>query len=375
MLKKIINIFALGSITLMQGCLFTPKVTIKGGNVRLEQVDFENLEGWQNDNHKEALQSFIQSCNKFAKMPQNVSIGKELGYVTAGDFRDVCEIAHIVKTMNSKQAQNFFENWFKPFAVLNKSGSSKGIFTGYYEANLRGSKVKTETFKYPVYARPKDLSSEPYLTRREIEEGALEGKDLELLYVDDKVELFFLHVQGSGRITLTDGSKIKVAYAAKNNRNYSSIGAYMEAHSLLPRGGVSADSIKEWMSKNPEEADEVMNSNDAYVFFRLSNDEYVVGAQNVPLTAERSLAVDSSIMPYGFPLWVDTTLKGKDGVKNKYTKLMISQDTGSAIKGTIRGDIFFGYGAEAESKASYMASQGEYYILLPINVIDKLVGR
>jgi membrane-bound lytic murein transglycosylase A len=375
MLKKVISISALCFLTLTQSCLFTPKVTIKGGNLRLEQVDFENLEGWQYDNHKEALFSFIQSCNKFAQLPQSTSIGKQLGYVSAGDFRDVCEIANIVKTMNSRQAQNFFENWFKPFVVLKNNGSSRGIFTGYYEADLRGSRVKTDIFKYPIYAKPKDLGSSPYLTRKEIEEGALDNKGLELLYVDDKVELFFLHVQGSGRVSLPDGSRIKVAYAAKNNRDYSSIGGYMESHGLLPRGGVSADSIKEWMSKHPEEADDVMNSNAAFVFFQLSDDEYVVGAQNVPLTPERSLAVDSSIMPYGFPLWVSTTLKGKNGSKTPYNKLLVSQDTGSAIKGAVRGDIFFGFGEEAESKASYMASPGEYYILLPINVVDKMMGR
>lgn len=373
--KKITIIFAFFLLLLSQACLFTPKVIIKGGNLRLEQVDFEYLDGWKNDKHKDALISFLHSCTKFAKMPQNISIGKQLGYVTAGDFRDVCEIGNLVKTMSSKQARNFFENWFKPFAILNRTGNSVGIFTGYYEANLQGSRVKTDIFKYPVYAKPKDLGKEPYLTRKEIEEGALDNKELELLYVDDKVELFFLHVQGSGRVALADGSMIKVAYAAKNNRNYTSIGAYMENNLLLPRGKVSADTIKEWMRNNPEEADAVMQSNEAFVFFRLSDSENIVGAQNVPLTAERSLAVDKKIIPYGFPLWVETTLKGKDAFKSKYNKLMVSQDTGSAIKGAVRGDIFFGYGEEAESKASYMASRGEYYILLPINVVDKMSGR
>lgn len=373
MIKKTITIFCV--ILFSQACLFTPRVAIKGSNIRLEQVEFENLEGWQSDNHSEALRSFIQSCNKFAQMPQNISIGKQLGYITPADFRDVCEIADIVKGMSSKQAQNFFENWFKPFIVLNKNGSSKGVFTGYYEANLKGSKIKTEKFKYPIYAKPKNLGSEPYFTRKEISEGALDNKNLEILFVDDKVELFFLHVQGSGRITLEDGSVVKVTYAGKNNRDYSSIGAYMENHNILQKGTVSADSIKEWMHKNPEAADEIMNSNNAFVFFKISDGEYVVGAQNVPLTAERSLAVDSSIMPYGFPMWVDTALKGKNGSKSRYNRLLIAQDTGSAIKGTVRGDIFFGYGEDAESKASYMASPGEYYILLPINVVDKLSGR
>ena len=341
----------------------------------MKQVDFISLEGWQGDDHKKALQSFLHSCNKFAKLSQRRSIGRDIGNITPADLRDVCEIAEIVKTTNSRQTRNFFENWFRPFLVSNRNGATKGIFTGYYEASLYGSKVKTENFKYPIYAKPKDLTSAPYLTREEIENGALKNKGLELIYVEDKVELFFLHVQGSGRVTLPDGSKVKITYAGKNNRPYSSIGAYMENHSLLERGKVSAESIKQWMRENPSKADKVMNSNKSYVFFRASNDEYVIGGQGVPLTAERSLAVDRHIMPYGFPLWVDTTLKGRSGVKKPFRRLVVSQDTGSAIKGTVRGDIFFGRGRKAEEKASYMASKGEYYILLPVNIVDKLVGR
>lgn len=374
MFRKKLILFLLCALSL-QGCLFTSRITIGSSNVKLEEVSFDSLEAWRYDNHKEALMSFLQSCKRFSAMAQNRSIGKQLGDITAGDFRDVCEIGEIVKTMSSKQAQNFFENWFRPFLVVGNSSGSKGIFTGYYEANLRGSRVKTEKYKYPIYAKPRDLTSEPYYTRKEIEEGALEGKGLELLYVADKVELFFLHVQGSGRIVLDDGLTLKVTYAGKNNRNYSSIGAYMENHSLLPRGKVSAESIKEWMRQNPDEMDSVMNANESYVFFKVSDDEFVVGAQNVPLTPERSLAVDSNIMPYGFPLWVETTLKTRDGNKEKYDRLFIAQDTGSAIKGVVRGDIFFGHGEEAEIKASYMASPGKYYVLLPINVVDKMSGR
>ncbi len=375
MFKKNLIPLLLCCILFLQGCLFTSRITIGSNTVKLEEVSFNSLSGWRFDDHKKALMSFLHSCNKFSIMAQNRTIGKQLGDITAGDFRDVCEIGEIVKTMSSKQAQNFFENWFRPFLVVSKNSGSKGVFTGYYEANLRGSRVRTEKYKYPIYAKPKNLTSDPYYTRKEIEEGALEGEGLELLYVDDKVELFFLHVQGSGRVVLEDGLTIKVTYAGKNNRNYSSIGAYMENNNLLPPGKISSESIKEWMRENQDEANKVMNANESYVFFTISNNEFVVGAQNVPLTPERSLAVDSNIMPYGFPFWVATSLKSRDGNKQPYNKLMVSQDTGSAIKGVVRGDIFFGYGEESEMKASYMASSGQYYVLLPINVIDKITGR
>lgn len=368
------NFFTIICILFLQGCLFSSKLTIRGreGSLRLKQVDFEDLNGWSEQNQKQSLQALLHSCNKFAKMAQNRQIGGKIGDIIAADFRDVCEIANIVKTMSAKQTQNFFQNWFKPFLVQNGSRNSNGLFTGYYEASLNGSRVKTEKFKYPLYARPKDLTSAPYLTRAEIEGGALKDKALELLYVDDKAELFFLHIQGSGRITMPDGTVVRVSFAGRNNQKFTGIGNYMADKSLIERNNISADGIKNWIRQNPDQADEVMNYNPAYTFFKFTEGEYVIGGQGVPLTPEVSLAVDSEIIPYGFPLWVETTLKDKNTPAEKFNRLMIAQDTGSAIKGAVRGDIFFGYGKEAERKASALASSGEYYILLPINVVDKL---
>lgn len=369
------KIFLISSLLILQGCLFYQKITIKGKNgLVLEQVDFQSLDGWESDDHKKALQAFIQSCNKFSKMAQNRSVGGQISDIKISDFRDVCDIANIVKGMSESQAKNFFENWFKPFAVSNNSKGSKGLFTGYYEASLKGSKIKTEKFQYPIYARPKDLTSDPYLTRKEIEDGALEGKGLELLYVDSKAELFSMHIQGSGRVELTNGTVLRVAFAGRNNLPFTGVGLYMVEKGYINRSSLNAQSIKEWLDNNPDKAEEVMNVNNAYTFFKIADGEYVVGGQGVPLTAERSLAVDSEVIPYGFPLWLDTTLTKKGNSKEKYSHLFVAQDTGTAIKGTVRGDIFFGYGDDAEERASYMASQGKYYILLPINMVDKMRG-
>jgi membrane-bound lytic murein transglycosylase A len=376
MTKSMPRIFLISLLIFLSGCLFYNKITIRGkGSLKLTQVDFESLYGWENDDHKKALISFLHSCNKFAKLPQNKLFGGQIPEVTIGDFRDVCEIAEVVKTMNSKQAKNFFENWFKPFLVEGPSGKTTGVFTGYYEASLNGSKVKTEKYRYPVYGKPSDLGSEEYLSRQEIEEGALKNKGLELLYVDDKVDLFFTHIQGSGRVTMPNGDEIRIGFAGKNNRQYVSISNPMADLGYLERSQLNAATVRDWLRKNPDKADEVMNINEAFTFFRISNNEYVIGAQGVPLTPERSLAVDSDVIPYGSLLWIDTTLKKSDGRKEYYTHLFTAQDTGSAIKGTIRGDIFFGYGKEAEEKAYYMASQGSYYILLPINAVDKILNR
>jgi membrane-bound lytic murein transglycosylase A len=365
MLKKIC--IALLSLTFLNSCL-PEKITIKGkGNVKLNEVWFEDLRGWEGQNQRLALLSFLNSCDKFAKMPQNRLIGKQLGNITASDFRDVCEIGNVVKGLSDAQIKNFFENWFKPFLISDRKNNSRGLFTGYYEASLNGSKIKTKKYRFPIYKKPRDLTSEPYLSREEIENGALKNKNLEILYVDDEVELFFMHIQGSGRIKLPNGSVVRIAFAAKNNQPFSPISTYLLDNNLLKPNEISAQNVKKWLKENPEEAKKAMNFNASYIFFEVSRDQFVKGAQGVELTAMRSMAVDSDILPYGIPLWLETSLNGK-----AINKLMIAQDTGSAIKGVVRGDLFFGYGQEAEDSASSMANFGQYYALLPINIVEKL---
>jgi len=368
MIKKIASLFLLLAAI---SCIY-PKITIKGkGNVKLTQVDFEQFSKWQETNHRMALMAFTQSCSRLAKMPQNRLIGGQIGEITAGDFRDVCEIANVVKGMSDAQIKNFFENWFKPFLVATRNGESKGLFTGYYEAELRGSKTKSEIYKYPIYSKPKNLTSEPYLSRAEIEAGALKDKGLEILYVDDAVDLFFMHIQGSGRVTLPNGAIARVSFAARNNQPFIAISNYLADNNYVSRSNMSADSVKAWLRANPEKAQEAMNVNPLFIFFKLSDLEYPIGAQGAALTAEHSLAVDNDIIPYGFPIWLETYLK-KNGSKEKYNQLLIAQDTGSAIKGAVRGDIFFGHGKDAEINASSAASSGQYYILLPTNIVDKV---
>jgi membrane-bound lytic murein transglycosylase A len=363
-------IFTLIALT---SCFFTSKSTITGkGDIKLIQVDYSDLDSWEKDNHKEALQAFIHSCNKFSKRAQKRLIGGQIGNITAGDFRDVCEIAQVVKTMSNAQAQNFFENWFRPFLVENRSGKQRGLFTGYYEASLNGSRVKTERFKYPIYSKPDDLTGEVYFSREEIENGALEGKNLEIIYVDDKVDLFFMHIQGSGRVKLPNGSSVRIGYAGRNNLPFTAVSNHMADKGYLERSNLNAATVREWLKNNPEKADEVMNVNTLFIFFKIIKGEYVVGGQGVPLTPERSLAVDRSLIPYGLPIWIQTDLKKKDKSRTKYSRLFVAQDTGSAITGSTRGDVFFGHGPAAEEKAFYMASMGSYYILLPSNIVDKL---
>lgn len=363
------NFACLALLTLLITSCFKTNTVIRGkGDIKLQEVKFEDLESWEDNRHRESLLSFLNSCKKLAKMPQSRSIGGQIGNIYASDFRDVCEIGNVIKGLSDRQISNFFQNWFKPYLVTNRDNESRGLFTGYYEASLNGSKIKSERFKYPIYAKPTDLIKDPYLTRQQIESGALKSKDLEIVYVDDAVELFFMHIQGSGRVKLPSGAVLRISYAAKNNQPFSPISTYLLDNNFLSKREISAENIKKWLKENPEVAKEAMNFNQSYIFFKVSKEEYVIGAQGVELTREKSLAVDKNIIPYGLPLWLDTTINGKD-----YHNLMIAQDTGSAIKGAVRGDIFFGYGDESQHKASSMSNYGKYYALLPRNIAFKLL--
>ncbi len=353
----------------ISSCFQTDTVIRGKGNIKLKEVTFEDLEYWNEENHRESLLSFLNSCKKIATLPQSRSIGGQIGDITAADFRDVCEIGEVVKGLSDRQISNFFQNWFKPYLVMDRSNEEVGLFTGYYEASLNGSKIKSEKYKYPIYAKPSDLGTEAYITRKEIENGALEGKNLEILYVDDPVELFFMHVQGSGRIKLPSGAVLRVSYSAKNNQPFIPISTFLLDNEFLTKREISAQNIKKWLKENPEVAVEAMNSNPSFIFFQISKEEHVIGAQGVELIKEKSLAVDNEIIPYGLPLWLNTSVNGK-----KFNSLMIAQDTGSAIKGTVRGDVFFGYGQEAERKASSMSNRGKYYALLPRNIVMKLIN-
>lgn len=362
MIKKIL---ILSVVFLVNSCLFTNLTLSSKGDLKLKQVNFAELPGWQNDNQSVAVASFVNSCTQINKMAFNKKIGGAIDNVIAGDFRDVCKVAPIVGKMGDAQARNFFENWFVPFEVSSKSKGADGLFTGYYIPELRGSKTKSLRYRYPVYAKP----DERYLnlSREQIEDGALANQGLELLYVDSKVDLFFMQIQGSGRVLMDDGSVTRLRFAAKNNHQYSSIGKYIADNQILP--STSYFEIKNWLRNNPKEAREVMNANKSYVFFAKSENDDIFGSMGAKLLSERSLAVDNQVMPMGTPLWVDVNSA------NRFQKLMVAQDTGSAIKGAVRGDIFFGRGENAENLAANMNYKGKYYVLLPTAVVDRMVGR
>jgi membrane-bound lytic murein transglycosylase A len=269
------------------------------------------------------------------------------------DWRTLCALA-----AEGPEARTFFELFFRP--VLITDGADM-LFTGYYEPQLRGSLTPDDVFRYPLYALPPDQSA---YSRAEIEDGALVGQGLEIAWVDDPVDLFFLQVQGSGRISLPDGRVIRVGYAGANGLPYTSIGQELVRRGVYTADQVSAEVIRNWARRNPDEGRDLMRMNESYVFFRevseVPADQGPLGAMNRSVTAMRTIAVDPAFVPLGAPVWIE-----KDGAE-PLRRLMVAQDTGSAIKGAQRADIFFGTGLAAGIRAGRIKDGGRMIALLPI---------
>ena len=292
------------------------------------------------------------------------------------------------------KAREFFEAHFAPYEARN-GAEAEGLFTGYFEPELRGATQADGRYAVPLYARPDDLVTvdlglfrsallgerlagrvadgalKPYATRADIDGGALAARGLELVWVDDPIDAFFLHIQGSGRIVFEDGTTRRLAYAATNGHDYFSIGRRLVDIGALSREDVSMQTIRDWLAANPERASEVMHENASYVFFRWLEEGQAtdgpVGTQGVVLTAGRSLAVDRRFVPMTVPVWLESAAPDPDPAREDrpLRRLMVAQDSGGAIRGPVRGDVFWGTGAEAGAVAGRMKHAGRYWLLLP----------
>ncbi len=305
-------------------------------------MEFKNLDGWAVDDHEAAFTVFLNTCQD----------------MDGPDWTALCALAK-----EGPDPRTFFELFFRP--VLIEDGSD-GLFTGYFEPELQGSLRQTNEYRYPVYAMPNEARvSRPWLNRRDIlETDIMTGQNLEIAWVDDPVELFFLQIQGSGRIKLQSGESIRVGYAGANGHEYRSIGSEMIRRGIYEPHQVSAQVIKNWVRRNPVDGKELLYHNPSYVFFRevseVNADLGPLGAMNRSITTMRSIAVDPSYVPLGAPVWLE-----KDG-ENPLRRLMIAQDTGSAIKGSQRADVFFGTGDKAGHAAGQLRDPGRMMVLMPI---------
>lgn len=359
----------------------------------LEPVTFGDLDGWLEDSPSEAVTALLRSCAPILRRDPTQPFGPDPRGGTNADWQAACREAALLPDRGPERdaaARGFFETWFQPYRVL-AEGEAEGLFTGYYEPLLLGS-LAPVAGGVPLRRAPGDIVTVelgqfaedladrrvrgrvngdrliPYFDRGEIERGALDGRELEIVWVDDPIQKFFLQIQGSGLVQLDDGRLIRVGYADQNGRAYRPIGRDLVEMGELSLETVSLQSIAAWLRAHPDRADELMDKNPSYVFFQLLGTadelEGPLGAQGVPLLAERSLAVDRRFIPYGAPVWLETTAPFPDGPR-AYRRLMIAQDTGGAIRGGVRGDVFWGAGDLAESVAGHMNSRGRYFLFLP----------
>lgn len=367
-------------------------------SLRLSAASFADLQGWAATDPKNALEAFRRSCVALSTRPDDAPLGGVNYAGSAGDWRQLCLAASAIPA-DAQAARAFFEAEFVPYRVTQSSGT--GLFTGYYEPQLKGSRTKHGPYQTPLYGIPADLINVdlglfrdtlkgqrivgqvtngrliPYPARADIEGNGL-PQAKPLLYVDDAVDAFFLQIQGSGRVVLDDGTVVRAAYGAQNGRAYTAIGAVLIQRGELKREEVSMQSIRAWLIAHPEEAQQLMNANASYVFFteQALGDPLLgaAGAQGVPLTPEASLAVDLSLHALGVPVWLETTAPDPDATKPERTfeRLLVMQDTGGAIRGPVRGDVYWGYSADAASIAGRMRNEGRMTVFLPKAVATRL---
>ena len=357
----------------------------KSGAVALSPISFGHLDGWRDDDQAAALLAFRRSCARLLKKSASSTIGSGPVARRAADWHVACRSAQNLSGDN-KRVRRFFESAFTPY-LLSEGNNPEGLFTGYYEPELFGSMTKNARFNVPLYAMPNDLVKVnlgsfktslkgqsivgrinkgrlvPYPSRTAIDKGVLAKNAKPLLWVDNPTDAFFLHIQGSGRVLLADGSHVRLGYAGANGHKYVAIGRELIARGEVSRKDMSMQAIRRWIAANPKGGRKLMQTNPSYIFFRILKGDGPIGAQGVALTAERSLAVDRRYVPYGAPIWLQTTEPLHP--QKPYRRLLIAQDTGGAIKGVVRGDVFFGFGADAAKRAGVMKNSGSMVILLP----------
>jgi membrane-bound lytic murein transglycosylase A len=354
----------------------------------LHRIAFRNLPGWGDDAVSQALPALRASCSVLDAKPADAPVGPNGVAGTAGEWRAICT-AVAAAGSSDDALRHAFETRLVPFAVAGPDGLD-GLFTGYYEPELRGSRKRSAAYVVPLYRQPSDLITveaagetrvgrmvdgrlQPYHTRKAIDAGALAGQGLELLWVADPIDAFFLQTQGSGRVRLAEGGSLRVGYAASNGHPPTIIGRILVERGELPKETATMQTVRQWLRDHPPEATALMQMNARYIFFREIRGDGPIGALGVALTPGRSLAVDPNLLPLGAPLWLDTTYPaGTPEAGQPLRRLVTAQDSGAAIKGAVRGDLYWGSGDGALRYAGPMRQRGRYYLLLPKAVADRM---
>ncbi len=340
-------------------------------NAQIQPATFSALNGWADDDHAAAFAAFLKSCKAILNSTKAVRAARP---IYAGLYK-VCERAAAAGPLDRAQARAFFERNFKPVRVAPEN-EAEGFLTGYYETEFEGSRYPSDEYTVPLYRVPRRDAGKSKvfanLDRSQIEDGAIAGRGLEICYVKDPIDAFFAQIQGSARIKLENGKLLRLNYVASNGKPYTPVGRFLIERGIVAREDMSMDRIREWMEANPDEGKELRRKNHSFVFFEetdLSAHDECIGAQGVPLTPERSIAVDRSQHVYGTPFWIEAELPiASEKPETPFRHLMVAQDTGSAIVGPARADIYFGHGGEVPHVAGRIKQHGNFYMLLPASV-------
>ena len=345
----------------------------------LQPAAWSDLPGWESDDHAAALALFRAECATLAKRPLWLATCESAQKLGAGEAAPA-------------EVRAWFEQNFRPWALTNPDGGREGLVTGYYEPVVRGSRAPRPPYSVPVFGPPDDLivveladlypelrhmrlrgridgrKLVPYYSRAEWSAEETRRAGRALLWLDDPVDFFFLQIQGSGQVELADGSRVRIGYADQNGHPYRSIGTWLIERGEIKANEASMQGIKAWAEKNPQRLQELLNANPSLVFFREleATGNGPPGALGVPLTPERSIAVDPRHVPLGSPVWLATTrTNGETNGGQAFTRLMLAQDTGGAIRGPVRADFYWGSGPAAGTQAGRMKQPGRMWVLLP----------
>lgn len=382
------------ALALMTLALFTWWFTPPHPTFR--QVTFNQLPGWEKGEFKKSLITFQTSCRAFMKQDPERIVGTDKIDLQVKDWQPACRAALKINPAE-QSAKSFFQKWFVPVEFYGDT-PVRGLFTGYYMPLLKGSYTETEKYKIPIYELPKNLVTIdlglfishlknrklvgriqgnkiiPFYTREQINKGAIKDTAKVLLWVNSPIDRLFLEIQGSGIVELEDGQKIYIGYDAQNGHPYTPIAGVLIKKGVMTKHNASMQAIKHYLEAHPNQMDQVINENKSFVFFRKLSLDAALGSQGVALTPGYSLAIDKQWIPMGAPLWLSTTRPDskKPDTNKPMQRLMIAQDTGGAIKGKVRGDVFWGGGDRATLIAGHMKNEGHYWLLLPRHTISRL---
>jgi membrane-bound lytic murein transglycosylase A len=388
----ILSFAALGLIVLSAALwwFFRPQMSFR-------EVAFDQLPGWKAAHLQQSFLTFQSSCRAFVKQDPERIVGTDSINLQAKDWQPACQVALTINPLDEIAVRLFFEERFTPLEFYDRK-PVKGLFTGYYLPQVKGSFTQSQDFNVPLYEMPKNLVSVelglfmpqfkntkivgriqngkllPYYSREQINKGAIEKEASVLLWVTNPIDRLFLEIQGSGIIELENGERIYIGYDGQNGAPYTSIASVLIKKGVMTRENASMQGIKAYLESHPDERDEVINHNKSFVFFRRLSLDAALGSQGVALTPGYSMAIDREWIPMGAPLWLSTSVPiSKNPQLNRpMNRLMIAQDTGGAIRGKVRGDVYWGGGDKASIIAGHMKNEGHYWVLIPRQALSRL---